>query len=164
MGRWPPTSARMNTRKGTPTMGLARLMTQLRQQREDRRVGSTSAAVAGPAAQSALAQQCLAHNGQQRCGGCDSCGSVEAMAAALWQLAACDPPRDQKLAGLHAARVAVSFSAPPGEDGRRSDEEVVVEQVGLVLLHLHRRKGKGRSETKESSPPTTKLPQNRGLA
>lgn len=29
MGRWPPTRARMKTRKGTPTMGLARLITQL---------------------------------------------------------------------------------------------------------------------------------------
>lgn len=29
MGRWPTTRAATNTRKGTPTMGLARLMTQL---------------------------------------------------------------------------------------------------------------------------------------
>lgn len=29
MGRWPPTRARMKMRKGTPTMGLARLITQL---------------------------------------------------------------------------------------------------------------------------------------
>lgn len=34
MGRWPPTRATRNTRKGTPTIGLARLMTQLRPRKQ----------------------------------------------------------------------------------------------------------------------------------
>lgn len=60
-----------------------------------------------------------------------------------WPLASVRTQLERRHTDSKRGRAAHSVRGAPGEDGRRADEQVVVEQVGLVLLHLRVRDKEG---------------------